>query len=342
MPLMMNRISSTCFNDTQLSQAWSCNLLVFAGLSMVIEDNLETPEAGDYTISLTCNDTQTLGNFVYTYGEQPPLILDPAPMELVNDTLEPARGPAWFKMLPYNKTVILHESQLQAPDDGDDSSAQVRRNFNSFDGPGPGDIKRKGTARTGDRPWICTWPETLLEVFIYPMQNSSWARPLPPPPTSFPSMTSGTFTGGAPTPTGEHPFGGDGGGGGNNPFGSHISDFDFPTPTSGSPGPGETGHFDGFPPPPYPRVVKVEERRINDSPMATCRQVEVVGDGQPARPVKDAKGNDVVINIIENTPVAQSQEVKMVLERRGQYYNPLLRRDSSADLTSCGCIWFLT
>lgn len=362
MLLMNNRVSSTCFSNPELSQAWSCNILPFAGLSMTIDKNRDTPER-DYTISLTCNDTQTLAGHQYSYGEQPPLILDPAPMMLVNDTLEPARGPAWFKMLNFNKTVILHENQFPPPgsdSDGDGSSSKLRRGFNSFGEGGPGDIKRKGTAHAGDRPWICTWPETLLEIFVYPQQNSSWNRP----PPSYTGTATGTATGtggdgtttGAPTPTGVHQFNGDGDGGA--PFGSHVTGpSEFPTPTDSSfPTPtGTDNPFGPMPPPPYPKVVKMEERRVANSPKAACRQVEIVADGQPARPVKDANGNEVVVFIDENIPDPEEQ-IKLEHDRerervrrianhaKGQryYHDALDRRDSSADLSACGCMWFIT
>lgn len=296
---------------------------------MTIAHNLETPKVKDYTISLTVNESQTMANHVYSYGEQPPLILDPTPLELVNDTQEPSRGPAWFKMVTFNKTVILHESVLDPPDE--DGSSPQARSFNSFGSPG--DLKRKSTAQSGDCPWVCTWPETVLEIFIYPEQNSSWNKL---GPTQMPSAASSAIPG-APIQTGDNPFGGEG------PFDSYVSGQDVPTPTSGLP-PVDTGYFDlPFPPKPYPKVVKMEERRIIGSPMATCRQIEIIADGEPALPVKDADGNDVIVYIVENTP-SRSGEAKMVLANRGHSYSniPLRRRESSSDKSHCGCTWFIT
>lgn len=351
MPLMSSRVSSVCFNDSQLSQAWNCNILMFAGLTMTIGENQVTPELVDYTISLTCNESFTLSSHVYSYGEQPPLIPSPLALELVNDTLEPGRGPAWFKMVPYNKTIILPEPVLEPPN-GPAASTQPR-SFTTFGG-GPGDLKRKGTAQSGDRPWICTWPETLLEIFIYPMQNSSWNRlpptgafPAGPFPTEMASMGSSTIPG-APAPTGENPYRGDGGdggaGGGEGPFIPPASaQGDYSTPTTDIP-PLDTSHFDfPLPLPPYPKVVKLEERRTAGSPTATCRQVEIVADDQPARPVKDANGNDVVIYIIENAPTPETESSKIAVDNGYRHNgNPLLHRDSSSDLSDCGCMWFIT
>jgi hypothetical protein len=186
MPLMTSRVLSACFADTTLAQAWQCHLVI-SGLRLTIAKTKEnTP--GDYTAAVTCNTTNTVANHVYSYGEQPFLIEKPAALELVNDTYDPGRGPAWFKSLSYNKTVIIPEGAL-SPGSPEGVKQRIRRNG---PGGGPGkypmgasDFKRKGIISEGAKPWICNWPETYLELFIYAGQNSSLASmkgPSGPPP----------------------------------------------------------------------------------------------------------------------------------------------------------------
>ncbi|KAK0617187.1 hypothetical protein B0T14DRAFT_538789 [Immersiella caudata] len=186
MPLMTSRVLSACFADTTLAQAWQCHLVI-SGLRLTIAKTKEN-SPGDYTATVTCNTTNTVANHVYSYGEQPFLIEKPATLELVNDTYDPGRGPAWFKSLSYNKTVIIPEGALSP---GSPEGAKQRIRSGPGGGPGggpgkfPGDFKRKGIISEGAKPWICNWPETYLELFIYAGQNSSLASmkgPSGPPP----------------------------------------------------------------------------------------------------------------------------------------------------------------
>ncbi|KAH8897032.1 hypothetical protein GQ53DRAFT_638324 [Thozetella sp. PMI_491] len=347
LPLMSNRVSSTCFNDTQQSQAWSCSI-VMSGLYLTVLKDPGSSSPGDYSVNIDCNRSLTIQNNVYSYGEQPPIFPNPKPlpMELVNDTYEPSRGPAWFRMMAYNKTIIIPDNAL-APSVFNGQKRGVSNSFRM----GPDDFKRKGVAQIGDKPWICTWPDTFLELFIYPVQNSSWNRPPPmpnsgsdggstsgPPPTSTSSSgnphaantgSPGTNTiTTAPTPTG---FGGK----------TYTTSSASAASVSSSVSMFPSDQGGPSPPPPYPRVIKLEERRISGSPPATCVQVEIKDPGRPAVPVKDKDGNDVTITIAETLP-PQSSMAMTDLSLDGEEKRSLYNRDAGADLSQCGCIWFLT
>ena len=341
MPLMSNRVSSTCFNDTEQSQAWNCDLVIFSGLSLTVE---RAPNGVEFTSSLGCNESLTLARNVYSYGEQPPAF-PPRPLQLVNDTFQPSRGPAWFSMAPYNKTVVLPEKVLHPT--GPPTATLDSREIHSF-GSG-GDLQRKSIAQVGDRPWVCTWPNTYLELFIYPLQNSSYNRPPKPSPSSDSPESSITEPPAAiPTASRGNPFGGDG------PYivpmsGSDEDDDDPETstvaPTATSVdifGPIDTDLPD-MPPPAYPRVVKMEERRAKTSLMPMCRQVIIKGDGLPAVPVIDGDGNEVVIYIAENEPTPPSEQQKTALSKKDHLEaDNFQSRDSGSELSDCGCLWFLT
>ncbi|KAK4166460.1 hypothetical protein QBC43DRAFT_18395 [Cladorrhinum sp. PSN259] len=160
MALMPSRESKTCFQDTTLSQAWNCFFVMYPHLTIAQEN------AG-YTASLTTNESLTISNNVYSYGEQPPRFEKPFTLELVNDTFETTRGPAWYKLLQYNKTVVIPEILLNSSLTPSVPGRRIRSIA------GISDFKRKGLLRRGDKPWVCTWPDVYLELFIYPQQNTS-------------------------------------------------------------------------------------------------------------------------------------------------------------------------
>jgi len=299
MPLMTSRALSACFVDTTLAQAWQCHLVI-SGLRLTIAKTKDDP-SGNYTATVTCNTTNTVANHVYSYGQQPFLIDKPAVLDLVNDTYDPGRGPAWFKSLSYTKTVIVPEGVLSAGSSA--SSNKIRRDRGPGKFPiGAADFKRKGIISEGAKPWICNWPETYLELFIYAGQNSSLASikppsgpaekpqpPAPPPPPSPGTSTQTTSThppgwtdpagpskgppGANPTWTGGYPEG-------PKPTEPTQTKQNPPSPTAEAPSSssglyGPIDANDNFTPPPpaYPRVIKLEERHMHGLPNPTCTQV---------------------------------------------------------------------
>ncbi|KAM7218095.1 hypothetical protein V8F06_006501 [Rhypophila decipiens] len=423
-PLTPNRVSNTCFNDTTLSQAWNC-YFVMASMTVTVDRKPES-KGGEYTVALGCNQSATITNNVYAYGEQPPIV-NPVSMELVTDLLEPNRGPAWFRILPYNKTVILPQHFLSPT--GSSPPARIKARALRELYPRMGEFKRKGIAKPGDRPWVCNWPQTFLEIFIYPQQNSSWAsftgRPPPPPlqtsegqtssitqvpaspetpPPTVPETpetpetpapvappTTSTSDPSLPLPTPppknaakepkddlkddpkepkepKEPKGpplpaGPGGpkeakrradrSGGVIRKRQQQATTTTPSTTSSTPtspfGPVDTGA--GFVPPlpPYPRVLKLEERRIDGAPMPDCTQWEIQEDGS-AKPALDANGKMIVIQIVENEPPPPGEEGGLGdVQRRSSSSSweqnsshPFIRRESGPDVSQCGCMWFLT
>lgn len=311
LPLTLNKSPNTCFNDTTQTQAWTCNIIFGFASQMALTVTQNAPQLGrpgNYNVLINSNESLTIDGNVLAYGTQPP-VMDPAmPMELVNDTFDLSRGPAWFRMLPYNKTVIVPESALSVPTS---TTSKARRNGGGFPPPsGPGDFMRKGVAKSGDKPWICTWPDTFVEVFIYALQNSSF------------SAQTGTITAG-PTAT---------------PTASTSLSSGTGSPSS-DPVPNYT------PLPPYPRAIKMKERRVSGAPEPYCVQVEVLADNSTAA-VKDASGNPVKIWIVENEPGPPMAETESKQtshndrDKRGAYEMLYGRDDDDGDMSNCGCMWF--
>ncbi|CCC13119.1 hypothetical protein SMACR_06337 [Sordaria macrospora] len=336
-PMMLSKSSSNCFKDPTQSKTWDCRF-VPSGMYLSVENSVPN----GYTFTINCNHSFTMSNNAYLYGEQPALLVNPGELVLVNDSSEANRGPAWFHSFPYNKTVILSQNSLNISTT--EGTARMRRRIDSKDYD-----RRKGFgAQPGEKPWICNWPQTTFELYIYAQQNSSWSvntQTFAPPlatssvsaPTDSPTKTvvvTKTETDHINSPTASisssptlspdrnnhyttkpweqrppegdmyyHPYR-------QRQFesGKHdkapsatesLSSTSGPAP-SFPPGPMGTGpRGDGFAPPPpgYPRVIKFEERRYLNAPAPECTQFEIPTNGHAAQPVRDEKGNMVVVTI---------------------------------------------
>ena len=173
------------------------------------------------------------------YGAQPPVLNKAHVLGLVTDSQNPDRGPAWFFQMPYNKIVVVPGGALTAP------SSYSKRQYNSHSPETEAFMGRKGVAQLGDKPWLCYWNGTLLETFIYVNQTSSWGR-------SSSSSSSSCSTSATPT-------GGYGGGPSTTPPSSAQSSAAQSSSYS-SGGSADPDFLDG-----YPKVVKIQERRIPKS-----------------------------------------------------------------------------
>ncbi|PHH80538.1 hypothetical protein CDD80_1050 [Ophiocordyceps camponoti-rufipedis] len=153
--LDISQAPKSCFSDPKQAQAWSCEM-IFRSYAMTVSRVAGAPDTKGYNLSLMARN---LSDSKFYWGTQPPEISSPRSLQLVNDAFERNRGPAWWMLINYNKTVVVAE-ELFPP----------RRDYSSSTKRHP--HMNRG-ARQGDRPWICTWPDTTLEIFIYPSQKTS-------------------------------------------------------------------------------------------------------------------------------------------------------------------------
>ncbi|KAK7942872.1 Glucan 4-alpha-glucosidase [Apiospora aurea] len=363
LPLSLDRSPSTCFNDTTQAQAWNCNI-IFSQLTLTIKALDDEPATSQYAASLSYNSSLTLANSVFTYGMQPPSIQD-VQLILVNDTNEPGRGPAWAFELPYNKTVIIPEELFPTttasisaamPTSESTDSPRFKRGRKAADFSDQ--FKRKGVAHPGDKPWICHWGGTLLETFIYASQNSS-RNPI----------VTGSSSSSAPIQTPSASYTGPYAGPGENlimpgypPTAYAGGDERMLTPspivstTTVTPTSTPTNPFQATTPTSnkssYPRVVKLEERRVADGRGRTpfCRQYNILANGQGAEPVKDKEGNYVEVSIIEDERTSSSgsnsnsNPSRRIRRRDIEKYlgHSIEARDVGKDMSNCGCMWWLT
>ncbi|KAI1809688.1 hypothetical protein GGS20DRAFT_264887 [Poronia punctata] len=153
------RYSNSCLKDPAQGHAWNCDAIM-SQMSINVRRKEKATSLTAYALDIQYNTSYTMDSFVYSYGVQPPSLKNQQ-LELVHDVYQSARGPAWAFALPYTKTIVLPEFFLRRPPDDEDSGRLQGRTY------------RKNLAQQYDRPWICTWPETILQVFIYPSQNST-------------------------------------------------------------------------------------------------------------------------------------------------------------------------
>jgi hypothetical protein len=166
-PLTPRVAPSECIQDATLVLAWSCEM-PSQFYKMDIQPLPDAAENARYTLRLLAvNDRSS--NFLW--GTQPPDISEPEILTLVNDTYDQGKGPAWWLKFTYDKTVIVPENELSPP-----SKRRRRGTFSTddpvFEGFDPTQFQKQSSgAVDGDTPWICTWPQTTMEIFLYPNVN---------------------------------------------------------------------------------------------------------------------------------------------------------------------------
>ena len=211
--------------------------------------------------------------------------------------------------------------------------------------------RRKGaSASPGEKVWVCTWPDTYLELFIYAGQKSSWAQTAGTVTTTGPdwaatsTQPSSTSTySSSPTDLGHH--------GAKMPLygrerwseeGSQIASSQIASSPTTSTSASATSTW-----PPnsmlraYPRVIKLEERRLANSPDATCALVEVQDGPRPAEPVRDSRGQSIVITLAEIEPPSSGMNVVYTQTEVEDETLPLYVRDTATGMSQCGCAWFV-
>lgn len=169
-PLDTSQAPKACFKDPTQAQAWSCDM-PFRFYSLDIRHLARGTETCNYQLTMTALNSSS---DKFAWGTQLPNLPDPRNLQLVIDKVEKVRGAAWWIDMIYNKTVIVSEESF--------ANAKGKREWpysptKSMAGIDPSTFKRKSVAaKDGDKPWICTWPNTSLEIFIYPNQSVSSSR----------------------------------------------------------------------------------------------------------------------------------------------------------------------
>lgn len=293
--------------------------MTFAPLVITINN---TPDNQDYVQLASMKQGPSVPDNVILYGLQTPL-LDFRPMDLVLDLDYKAYGPAFHFNTFHDKLVVLGPEELSAS-----SGFLKRQDDHGF--------RQRFQVRPGDMPWYCFWNHTYIEGYIYSQDNSSAASytafpsqapASTPGPTSFntaaiaaatvaaaassAAQTSSTVAAATPTP---------------------------PTRRDSATDPGAPARMA-----PYPRIVKIEERRLPNSPQPYCQQMLLLDNGQITT---TSNGNDGPIRIMlqEQAPsyeeyfAAQpSQSASADSKRQIDLVQDLQKRSDPPD--ACHCQW---
>ena len=222
--------------------------MTFAPLVVTIND---TVVGGEPQQVASMGNGPSVPNWSVLYGLQTPL-LDTKPMELVTDLDFKAYGPAYHFSARYDKLVILPPDELSL------GSGLTKRQDNKY--------RQRFEVKPSDAPWYCYWNNTYIEGYIYSDDNST-AATITSFPTSWPtSSPEPTETdAGAVNLAAAIPSSGSA---------SSVSSTQSST-VSSAPSPvnlavpspvkaRDSGSDASSPPrmPPYPRIVKIEERRL--------------------------------------------------------------------------------
>lgn len=258
------------------------------------------------------------------YGSQAPNI-DPQELALVTDLDNPTDGPAWHFQTTYDKIVVLNPNDFTA---GENMKRDAHASGSGVYGPSyppdgftmPAGFGPRHEVTAGDTPWYCIWNQTFIEVFVYVEQNTSAAisaaatmRSASATITASPGLSG--YSTPAPSTYQSSPV------------------TNAPTSTTSTSTPVERRGDDAdiqW----YPRIVKIEERRMASAEKPYCQKMQLLDDGRMV-PVLTSEKKIVRVNLTESDPdYSDSSESSKRLKRS------LWRRDDPSN--ACHCQWSFT
>jgi len=307
-----------CLTQANQNSAWSCKL-TFAPLVVTI-NNTQTINGPRQLASMKTGST---ADGLLLYGLQSPDISLQS-LQLVLDLDYKAYGPAYHFATRYDKLVILRPDELTPG-----SSPSKREEDKPF--------RQRFQVKPGDYPWYCHWNQTYIEGYIYVDDNStaaSFTTLLTQPPSGSPSasydMAGFLATASVPSPS---------------PGTGVVNTSPVVAPPTPAPipiSPRDAQSDAAAPPriPPYPRIVKIEERRVSDSPQPYCRQMVMLDNGVIA-PAKEGNDGEKQIPLQEIFPdyddVWAARASQTVNYRRDGGGGALTARSDPG--SACHCQW---
>ena len=265
--------SNSCLTDINQSCAWDCA----TGAQLNMEVQMTGPQQPMVSLSYIAPPNPTIQppQPIIRYGAQPPQLGGQASLFLMRDKDQSSKGPAYLFTQAYNKTVIVHNADLNGGTSGVPGSKRSlikRWLFNEIERSG--ELYERGdyadsqyssdtVAQVGDKPWYCYWPGTILEGFIYVTQNADGTT------SGSAAMSGAALTTSAPSAPSQ---------------GSQKRQ----APASVSP---------------YPKLVKIEERRSSWNPVKPyCQQMQILNTYEPGPVTDQNTGQLVQIQLDETEP----------------------------------------
>jgi len=250
------------------------------------------------------------------YGAQPPQLPKPANLVLMNDKEDLDRGPTLFFQQLYDKLVVVRESDFASTNikrwvEGtlEDSEVETleRRSRRGW--------SENPVAVPTERPWFCFWNNTAMEGFIYLTSDANSSTPL------FSTAASASGSNAANPSLGPSVS--------NTGYGRHPA----PVPTTAASL--QDRQAIGLP---FPKVLKLEERRGPGRSPPYCQQMQIMND-MTASPITIAPhGDPIIVNLDEEEPVQQNRVTRAPEQRRRSDVEKRLYRGSSLG-SACQCQW---
>lgn len=261
--------TNSCLTISGQASAWDCAI----GAQLSMDISMVGPHAP--VVSLSYPESP---NAPKRYGAQPPALDGETNLMLYKDRDAFNKGAAYFFWQQYNKTVIVHNSDLPGGLPGSKRSFLRRWFFNEEDLRGSTILSERDTnsiesqwpgnsiARPADKPWYCYWPQTVLEGFIFVYEDADETSSRSTAPANAATTSAPSF--GPPREKRE--------------ASANLQR--------------------------YPKVVKIEERRNPHSSIPPyCQQMQILDNNQPG-PLRDPKTQELIqIQLIENEPMFQHQ-----------------------------------
>jgi hypothetical protein len=300
-----------CLTQANQYSAWSCKL-TFAPLLITV-NNTMTDEGPVQLASMRSGSQVPDGAILY--GLQTPDLSSQA-LQLVLDLDYKAYGPAYHFQSRYDKLVILRPEELNT------FSGVLKRQDPT--------LRQRFQVKPGDLPWYCYWNQTYIEGYIYAEDNSTAASFTFPTaaPSGSPSISYDLDGFLATATTGATP--------------SVVTVAASASSASITPTPNarRDAQSDAAAPPrmpPYPRIVKIEERRLPNSPQPYCQQMLLLDDGKIAPATYGSNGFPKKILLQESDPSYDDYYAARVNEGSNSKRQDLQRRLDPSD--SCHCQW---
>lgn len=293
--------------------------MTFAPLIITI-NNTGTDSNGNQQQRASIRGANGIPDNIIQYGAQTPELVMES-MQLVKDLDVQSLGPAFHFSTRYDKLVILRPEELSA------GSALKKRQLND-DAPS----RQRFTVQPGDYPWYCYWNDTYIEGYIYTMDNST-AATFTALPTTYPtdlpsSSSSGSATVAVATPaptsiTQSFPTGAAEVVPTSTIITRRDADADAAAAASSSRIPA------------YPRIVKIEERRLPNPPSQPYCQRMVLLDNGKIAPAPNGNDPAVALWLQEQDP--SYSEYFTTTSTTAQSKRDVERRGDPSD--SCHCQW---
>ncbi|KAF2473196.1 uncharacterized protein BDR25DRAFT_129549 [Lindgomyces ingoldianus] len=281
--------SPGCLPMANQLSAWSCKMtFVPLLLNMSYLPPSPTVSSGTQPQPVATMQPYTKPDGGIQWGVQPPSIPSQA-LSLVMDNDYKAYGPAYHFQTRYDKIVVLSPEEFSA-------GASLRKRNQ---GPKGGDGDNKAPFRhrfqvmPGETPWYCVWNQTFIEMYIYVTDNSTAATF-----TAFPSVwpSNNPFQSSIPTEATSTPTSLGGSAAPSTTFGS-VTAPNTPSPTPlHRRGDSDYPHLL-----PYPRIVKIEERRLPGAPQPYCQKMRLLDNGAVV-PEMNGSGAPIKVLIQEDDP----------------------------------------